>query len=142
MKSSTETAKAWPSVAADASEMRLDPRNRPVNRPAVVRACNREAWRRAKARSPWPNCRSAITLSKHQLLHSLPLSGTVVQTRSRQCPKRIDENIRGRQRKVSLQVSHSRLSEVLALQAPTKYELVVNLTTAKMLGLDLPAALR
>jgi putative ABC transport system substrate-binding protein len=30
---------------------------------------------------------------------------------------------------------------VLALQAPTKYELVVNLKIAKMLGLDLPAAL-
>jgi len=30
---------------------------------------------------------------------------------------------------------------VLALQSPTKYELVVNLKTAKMLGLDLPAAL-
>jgi hypothetical protein len=51
-----------------------------------------------------------------------------------------DQNIRGRQRKVSLQVSHSRLFEVLALQAPTKYELVVNLKTARMLGLDLPAA--
>jgi hypothetical protein len=51
-----------------------------------------------------------------------------------------DQNIRGRQRKVSLQVSHSRLIEVLALQAPTKYDLVVNLKTAKMLGLDLPAA--
>jgi putative ABC transport system substrate-binding protein len=33
------------------------------------------------------------------------------------------------------------LFEVLALQAPTKYDLVVNLKTAKMLGLDLPAAL-
>ena len=52
-----------------------------------------------------------------------------------------DRNIRGHQRKVSLQVSHSRLFEVLALQAPTKYELVVNLKIAKMLGLDLPAAL-
>lgn len=51
-----------------------------------------------------------------------------------------DQNIRGRQRKVSLQVSHSRLFEVLALQAPTKYELVVNLKTARMLGLHLPAA--
>jgi hypothetical protein len=30
---------------------------------------------------------------------------------------------------------------VLAFQAPTKYELVVNLKIAKMLGLDLPAAL-
>jgi putative ABC transport system substrate-binding protein len=30
---------------------------------------------------------------------------------------------------------------VLALQAPTKNELVVNLKTTKMLGLDLPAAL-
>ena len=29
---------------------------------------------------------------------------------------------------------------MLALQAPTKYEVVVNLKTAKMLGLDLPAA--
>ncbi|NOJ38177.1 hypothetical protein [Bradyrhizobium australiense] len=47
-----------------------------------------------------------------------------------------DQNIRGRQRKVSLQVSHSRLFEVLALKAPTKYELVVNLKTARMLGLD------
>src|SRR5260221_14509719 len=36
--------------------MRLDPRNRPVNRPAVARACNREAWRMAMARSPWLNC--------------------------------------------------------------------------------------
>jgi putative ABC transport system substrate-binding protein len=27
------------------------------------------------------------------------------------------------------------------VQAPTKYEVVVNLTTAKMLGLDLPAPL-
>jgi putative ABC transport system substrate-binding protein len=27
------------------------------------------------------------------------------------------------------------------VQAPTRYEVVVNLTTAKMLGLDLPAPL-
>jgi hypothetical protein len=33
------------------------------------------------------------------------------------------------------------LFEVRALQAPTKYELVINLKTAKMLGLDLHAAL-
>jgi hypothetical protein len=51
-----------------------------------------------------------------------------------------DQNIRGRQRKVSLQVSHSRLFEVLALQAPTKYEPGRQLKTARMLGLDLPAA--
>ena len=93
----------------------------------------------AMARSPWLNCGATITLSKHQLLHSLPLSGTVVQTESRQMSK-ADLNIRGRQRKVSLQVSHSRPFEVPASQAPTKYELVVNLKTAKMLGLDLPAS--
>ncbi|UPK06376.1 hypothetical protein [Bradyrhizobium sp. 170] len=82
-----------------------------------------------------------LTLSNHQLLHSLPLSGTVVQTKLRRnIQSGFDQKIRGRQRKVSLQVSHSRLFEVLALQAPTKYELVVNLKTAKMLGLDLPAA--
>src|SRR5262252_4734170 len=83
MKSSTETANAWPAVVADASEMRLDP----VNRPAVVRACNREAWRVAMARSPWLNCGATITLSEHQLLHSPPLSGTIVQTKSRQMSK-------------------------------------------------------
>src|SRR6516164_11038122 len=89
LKSSTETAKAWPAVAADASEMRLDPRNRPVNSPAVARACKREAWHMAMAPSPWLNCGAPITLSKHRLQHSLPLSGTVVQTKSRQCPKRL-----------------------------------------------------
>ena len=56
-----------------------------------ARACNREAWRMAMARSPWLNCGATITLSKHQLLHSLPLSGTVVQTKSRQCPTIIIE---------------------------------------------------
>src|SRR5262245_38617561 len=68
--------------------MRLDPRKRPVNRPAVARACNREAWRMAMARSPWLNCGATITLSEHRLRHSLPLSGTVVQAMSRQCPGR------------------------------------------------------
>ena len=43
----------------------------------------------AMTRSPWLNCGATITFSKHQFLHSLPLSGTVVQTKSRQCPKRI-----------------------------------------------------
>ena len=52
-----------------------------------------------------------------------------------------DQNIRGRQRKVSLQVSHSRLFEVLALQAPTKYELVVNINAAKAIGLTMPQSL-
>ena len=92
----------------------------------------------AMARSPWLNCGATITPSKHQLLHRYPApsfrpSRAYVQSG-------FDQNIRGRQRKVSLQVSHSRLFEVLALQAPTKYELVVNLKTAEMLGLDLPAA--
>src|SRR5215471_13602438 len=95
----------------------------------------------AMARSPWLNCGATITLSKHQLL----LFRTAIRhRRSDQVAPNVqsgfDENIRGRQRKVSLQVSHSRLFEVLALQAPTEYELVVNLKTAKILGLDLPGA--
>jgi hypothetical protein len=52
LKSSTETAKASSAFAAYAIEMRPDPKNRPVNRPALARACKREAWRIAMARSP------------------------------------------------------------------------------------------
>ena len=51
---------AWSAVAADASEMRLDPRNRP----ALARMCKREAWHMAMARSPWLNCGATVTLSK------------------------------------------------------------------------------
>jgi hypothetical protein len=92
----------------------------------------------AMARSPWLNCGATITLSKHQLLHSLPLSGTVVQTKSRQMSKADLTR--------TLEVAGGKSAYKLVIQgclkqAPTKYELVVNLKTAKMLGLDLPAAL-
>jgi hypothetical protein len=56
----------------------------------------------AMARSPSLNCGATITLSKHQLLHSLPLSGTVVQTSRANVQSGFDQNIRGRQRIVSL----------------------------------------
>jgi hypothetical protein len=52
-----------------------------------------------------------------------------------------DQNIRGRQPKVSLQVSHQGCLKCSRCKLRPKYELVVNLKTAKMLGLDLPAAM-
>jgi len=86
----------------------------------------------AMARSPWLNCGATITLSKHQLLRSLPLSGTVVQTKSRQISKAdLTRTLEVASGKSAYKLVISRLFEVLALQAPTKYELVVNLKTAK-----------
>jgi hypothetical protein len=92
----------------------------------------------AMARSPWLNNPFQASIAAFPYRYPAPSfrpSRANVQSG-------FDQNIRGRQRKISLQVSHSRLFEVLALQAPTKYELVVNLKTARMLGLDSRGAAR
>jgi hypothetical protein len=92
----------------------------------------------AMARSPWLNNPFQASIAAFPYRYPAPSfrpSRANVQSG-------FDQNIRNRQRKVSLQVSHSRLFEVLALQAPTKYELVVNLKTARMLGLDPRGAAR
>jgi hypothetical protein len=76
------------------------------------------------------------------LLHSVPLSGTVVQTKSRQMSKA--ELTR------TLEVASGKSAYKLVIQGCLKRshckrrpntELVVSLKTTKILGLDLPAAL-
>src|SRR3979490_582184 len=118
--------------------MRLDPRNRPVNRPAVVRACNREAWHMGMARSPWLNNPFQASIAAFPYRYPAPSS----RPSRANVQSGFDQNIRGRQRKVSLQVSHSRLFEVLALHAPTKFDQIVTLKTARILGLDSRGAAR
>jgi hypothetical protein len=85
----------------------------------------------ATARSPWLNGGATITLPSINCCIPYRYPAPSFRPSRANVQSGFDENIRGRQRKVSLQVSHSRLFEVLALQAPTKYELVVNLKTAK-----------